>query len=114
MMKKIVDGLQVLTIAATLWTVILLFVAQPSLTGDPVLDHGARIFAARCSGCHGGAGQGLNGPPLAGRMVERFPDPADQATVIVEGRRGMPAFGTRLSADELAAVVEFTRTRLGT
>jgi mono/diheme cytochrome c family protein len=47
-------------------------------------------------------------------MVERFPDPADQAAVIVEGRRGMPAFGTRLSADELAAVVEFTRTRLGT
>jgi mono/diheme cytochrome c family protein len=25
----------------------------------------------------------------------------------------MPAFGSRLTADELAAVVEFTRTRLG-
>ncbi|MGH8925983.1 MAG: c-type cytochrome [Acidimicrobiia bacterium] len=111
--KKIVDLLQVLTISATAWTVVLLFLAQPPVTGDPVQDDGARIYAARCSGCHGGAGQGLNGPPLAGRMVERFPDGADQAAVVANGRNGMPAFGSRLSPEELAAVVEFTRSRLG-
>jgi mono/diheme cytochrome c family protein len=113
-LQKIVDVLQLLTIGATVWTVALLFTAQPPLTGDPVQDVGARIFAARCSGCHGGAGQGLTGPPLAGLMRDRFPDPDDQAAVVANGRNGMPAFGTRLSAEELAAVVEFTRSRLGT
>ncbi|HEX2420684.1 MAG TPA: cytochrome c [Acidimicrobiia bacterium] len=113
-LKRIVDVLQLLTLAATVWTLTLLFVSQPSMTGDPVQDLGARIYAARCSGCHGGSGQGLTGPPLAGQMVERFPDPADQAAVIARGRAGMPAFGGRLSAEELAAVVEFTRSSLGT
>ena len=113
-LKRIVDFLQLLTLAATAWTVALLFVSQPSMTGDPVQDVGARIYAARCSGCHGGAGQGLTGPRLAGQMVERYPNPADQAAVIARGRAGMPAFGSRLSPEELAAVVEFTRSGLGT
>ena len=113
-LQRIVDVLQLLTIGATVWTVALLFTAEPPLTGDPVQDVGARMFSARCSGCHGGAGQGLTGPPLAGLMRDRFPDPDDQAAVVANGRNGMPAFGTRLSAEELAAVVEFTRSRLGT
>ena len=113
-LKRIVDGLQLLTLAATIWTLALLFVSQPSMTGDPVRDLGSRIYAARCSGCHGGSGQGLTGPRLAGQMVDRFPNPADQVAVIAHGRAGMPAFGGRLSAEELAAVVEFTRFSLGT
>lgn len=111
--KKLVDALQVLALAAAAWTVFLLFTAQPPVSGDPVQDDGARIYAARCSGCHGAQGQGLSGPQLAGTVVERFPDPADQAAVIANGRDGMPAFGSRLTAEELNAVVEFTRTRLG-
>jgi mono/diheme cytochrome c family protein len=113
-LKMLVDGLQVFALAAAAWTVFLLFTAQPPVSGDPVQDDGARIFAARCSGCHGAQGQGLSGPQLAGMVVERFPDPADQAAVIASGRNGMPAFGSRLTAEELNAVVEFTRTRLGT
>ncbi len=84
-----------------------------SLLGCPVHDDGARIFAARCSGCHGAQGQGLSGPQLAGRVVERFPDPAAEAAIIANGGNGMPAFGSRLTAEELNAVVEFTRTRAG-
>ncbi|MGH8957714.1 MAG: c-type cytochrome [Acidimicrobiia bacterium] len=112
-LKRLVDGLQLLTLGATVWTVALLFTAEPSFTGDPIQDVGSRIYAARCSGCHGGAGQGLTGPRLAEQMVERYPDPADQAAVVASGRNGMPAFGTRLSPEELAAVVEFTRSGLG-
>lgn len=112
-LKEAVDWLQVLTIGAVVWTVALLFTAQRPMTGDPVQDDGARIYAASCSGCHGPQGQGLSGPPLARRLVERFPDPADQAVVITNGRNGMPAFGSRLTPEELQAVVEFTRSRLG-
>jgi mono/diheme cytochrome c family protein len=110
--KKLVNALEVFALAAAAWTVFLLFTAQPPVSGDPVQDDGARIFAARCSGCHGARGQGLSGPQLAGAVVDRFPDPADQAAVIADGRDGMPAFGSRLTVEELNAVVEFTRTRL--
>lgn len=112
-MKRLVDVVQAVAAAATVWTVFLLFTAQPPVTGDPVQDDGARIYAARCSGCHGGAGQGLSAPALAGRVAQVYPDVNDQIAVVVDGRRGMPAFGARLSAAELEAVVEFTRTRLG-
>ncbi len=111
-LKKLVNGLQVVALLATAWTGFLLFTAQPPVSGDPVQNDGARIFAARCSGCHGAQGQGLSGPQLAG-VAERFPDPADQGAVVAEGRNGMPAFGSRLTPAELEAVVEFTRTRLG-
>jgi mono/diheme cytochrome c family protein len=109
----VVDAVQVLAVIATAWTLVLLSIAEAPVTGDPLVDVGARIFAARCSSCHGGKGQGLSGPQLAGRLVEVFPDPADQAAVVANGRDQMPAFGSRLTEEELAAVVEFTRTRLG-
>ncbi|MGQ0849311.1 MAG: c-type cytochrome [Actinomycetota bacterium] len=113
-MKRFVDFVQLVAVLATVWTVYLLFSAQPPVTGDPVTDDGARIYAARCSSCHGGKGEGLRGPVLAGRVVEKFVDPAEQIAVVTNGRDGMPAFGRRLTPAEIEAVVEFTRTRLGT
>ena len=41
-----------------------------------------------------------------------YPDPADQIAVVTNGRGGMPAFGEKLSEEEIAAVVEYTRTVL--
>lgn len=112
-MKRLVDLVQLIAALATIWTVVLLFTARAPVTGDPITDDGARLFAARCSSCHGGKGQGLRGPQLAGRMVEKYPNIEDQTAVVANGRNGMPAFGQRLTSDELRAVVEFTRTRLG-
>jgi mono/diheme cytochrome c family protein len=74
----------------------------------------AAIFGESCAGCHGGDGSGGLGPPLlSARMLERFEDPADQVLVVTAGRGNMPAFGERLSAEEIEAVVEYTRTALG-
>jgi mono/diheme cytochrome c family protein len=74
---------------------------------------GALIFGERCAGCHGGDGSGGIGPRLAGgRVVAVYPDPADEIAVVTNGRGGMPAFGERLSAAEIAAVVDYTRTVL--
>jgi mono/diheme cytochrome c family protein len=76
------------------------------------IDGGA-VYQQRCAGCHGGDGSGGIGPRLAGgRVVAQFPDPAAQVAVVTNGRRGMPAFAPRLTAEEIAAVVEYTRTVL--
>ena len=48
--------------------------------------------------------------PVASSPI--FPDPQDQIAVVTHGRGGMPAFGERLSPEEIAAVVDYTRTVL--
>jgi len=75
---------------------------------------GAAIYAERCATCHADDGGGGIGPALAdGRMVERFPDAADQVAIVTRGQGQMPSFSERgLTAEEIAAVVEFTRTSL--
>lgn len=50
---------------------------------------------------------------MAGHVVEKYPNIQDQLAIVANGRDGMPAFGQRLTPEELMAVVEFTRTRLG-
>lgn len=77
---------------------------------DPVLVQGERVFAEQCARCHGASGQGGLGDRIdGGRTVERFPDPADQADFVRQGRKGMPPFEDRLSDDEIEAVVRYTR-----
>lgn len=93
---------------------------------DPVLAEGADIYAAQCSGCHGGSGQGGTGRPL-NDLLETFPDPADHiawvtngspAPGIVYGANGhvsqdgwpaMPGFSNALSEEEILAVVRYER-----
>jgi len=74
---------------------------------------GAAIYAANCAVCHGSSGEGGVGPQLAGTVVAKFPDAADQVIVVTDGRSGMPAFGGNLTEAEIAEVVEYTRTDLG-
>jgi mono/diheme cytochrome c family protein len=102
-------------------TVVLLFTNEPEAPppGAAVVDaygqtiDGAAIFRDNCATCHGGDGSGGIGPRLAGgRVVAVYPDPADQIAVVTNGRAGMPAFGAKLTDDEIAAVVEYTRTVL--
>jgi len=71
---------------------------------------GAAVYADRCASCHGGDGGGGLGPQLSeGRVVENFPDVADQIALVTDGQGGMPAFGSRLTPEEIEAVVDFTR-----
>ncbi len=76
------------------------------------IDGGA-LYQQRCAGCHGGDGSGGIGPRLAGgRVIDKYPQPEDQAAVVSGGRGGMPSFAARLTPDEIAAVVDYTRTVL--
>ena len=87
---------------------------QAAVAADP----GAALYATHCASCHGasGRGDGPGAPPMA--RVSSFADPAVQARsdaeltqVIVAGRGGfMPAFGERIPAGGIAAIVQHLRT----
>ena len=121
MLRKFVAGFEMAALLAVAVFIGMLFLNSP--TAPPAtpaaaieaaggIDGGA-VYGKNCAGCHGGDGSGGIGPRLAGKVVVKYPDPAAQVAVVTSGRRGMPAFETRLTAEEIAAVVEYTRTVLG-
>lgn len=121
MLKRVVDVAEVLALLAAAFTVVMLFAASGGDGGSPSGGEGSggeaadgeATYVSSCAGCHGAGGQGGLGPQLAdGAVVAAFPDEADQVEVVAEGRGGMPGFGDRLSPEQVAAVVAFTREDL--
>ena len=75
--------------------------------------NGQSVYINNCATCHGSKGEGGIGPKLGGGAVaSRFPNVSDEILVVTSGRDGMPAWSGRLTADEIKAVVEYTRTGL--
>jgi cytochrome c551 len=117
-LKRVAQVMEVVALAAVVVFVVALFVNEPSSpsaragasAGTP---DGAAIFAARCASCHGADGGGGSGPQLSeGHVVAAYPDAADEIAIVTDGRDGMPAWESRLTPEEIAAVVEYTRTGL--
>jgi mono/diheme cytochrome c family protein len=52
------------------------------------------------------------GPTLAGVVVQRYPNIADQVAVVTNGRGSMPSFASSLTPAQITAVVEYTCTGL--
>lgn len=87
---------------------------------------GAEVYTQRCATCHGseGAGKGSAFPPLAGSewVTEEKNTPI---RVVLHGLQGsiqvsdrsysglMPAFGTRLSDEEIAQLLTYVRSSWG-
>jgi len=119
-LRAVLAVVEVFAAIAAVATVVLLFANEPAAPpaaappedgAEPVARDGAAVFGDECAACHGTDGAGGVGPTLSGgAVVAAFPDAADQTTVVVEGRGGMPSFGDRLSEAEIAAVVEYTRS----
>lgn len=65
----------------------------------------AAIYSDRCARCHGADRSGKNGPALLPEQLTG--DPAVYQSTIINGRGSMPGWGSRLSADEINALVEF-------
>jgi mono/diheme cytochrome c family protein len=115
MFKRGVVVVELLALVAAAGFVIALFVYDPGDGGggrdEPTT--GPEIFAASCAGCHGADGGGGAGPQLSdGAVVEAYPDPAAEVAVVTDGTGTMPAFGDDLTPEQIAAVVEYTRTGL--
>ncbi len=78
------------------------------------MSNGKRLFTwFNCTGCHGQGGGG-SGPPLMDRDWIYGHDVASIAQSIVEGRpNGMPAFGGKLSNDQVLALAAYVRSLAG-
>ena len=84
------------------------------LPHDELISKGTEIYASNCATCHMADGAGIPGafPPLKGSPVVNG-DINAQATLVLNGKNAMPAFGKQLSATELASVITYTRNALG-
>jgi mono/diheme cytochrome c family protein len=107
-------------------SVALLLLSLPAYAqgaGDPVFSPGYRfiektgeqLFTNVCRACHMSDGRGATGagtyPSLAGDsnlVSSGYP-----VGIVVNGQRGMPAFGEVMSDDQVAAVVNYVRTHFG-
>jgi mono/diheme cytochrome c family protein len=90
--------------------------SPPLSTGFRFIEKsGEDLFVNVCRGCHMADGRGAAGagtyPSLAGnRNLEASGYPV---TAVVNGQRGMPAFGAMMSDEQVAAVVNYLRTHFG-
>ena len=78
---------------------------DPGTGEEAAVIDAASLFSMRCSGCHGAERQGANGPALLPGVLTK--DPAAYVNTITNGSGPMPAWGSRLSEDEINALVEF-------
>src|SRR4051812_11994432 len=128
MFRKVVNVVEVLALLAAVFVVVMLLVAEPEHSPGAAKGAagaaynpetgarpagGAEIYVTHCAGCHGSDGGGGTGPRLAGKVSDDFPDVDDQVAFVKKGKDGMPSFRTSLSAADLRAVVEYTRSGLG-
>ncbi len=84
--------------------------AEARQTLPTALIDAQELYTEHCADCHGNDGSGGVGTRLAGVVVPRYPDPADQSAVVAEGRNTMPAFAKVLTPAEIAAITLYTRT----
>lgn len=65
----------------------------------------AALYSANCSNCHGADRAGGNAPPLLpGSLTKEF---SAYVSIVTDGSGPMPAWGSKLSMEEINALVEF-------
>ncbi len=99
---------------------------QTTLALAGYMKHGAKIYSAKCGGCHqaNGLGDGANYPPLV-KSQWVTGEPRLTAMIILNGVKGaievdgkvwngqMPAQGAGLSAKDLAGLMTYLRNSFG-
>ncbi len=102
-------------LARTLAFAIFLGAAASLGFGQPPNNTAASTYKTNCASCHGQDGRGtsvgrsLHAADFHSAQVQQQSD-AQLAAVVAEGRGNMPAFGTRLSKDQIEALVKYIRT----
>jgi cytochrome c oxidase subunit II len=78
----------------------------PDTGEEELVRMGEQVYADRCAGCH--LPDGLGEPPLdANPFVTGDPHPV--IAIVLHGNGDMPAFGERLTDEEVAGVVTYIR-----
>src|SRR5262245_42030055 len=76
---------------------------------------GETLYRSICAGCHMPEGQGARGagayPALA--RNEKLAAAGYPVTLVVRGQKAMPAFGSQLNDEQVAAVVNYVRSHFG-
>jgi cytochrome c oxidase cbb3-type subunit 3 len=90
-------------------------IENPYADSSDALTQGRQLYQSlNCAGCHGGAGGGGIGPPLADEKWIYGGSEANIYATILQGRpNGMPAFGPRLSGEAVWKLAAYVRS-LGT
>lgn len=90
--------------------VLVLAAALPALAAD-----GPALFKQTCAPCHGikgdadtPAGKSLGAKDLGSEPVQKLTD-TEIAAIITKGRNKMPSFGSRLSTDDVKALIAVVR-----
>jgi len=80
-----------------------------------LIDKGKTVYWHYCAECHQADGSGYSHlyPRLAGDPIVTLHDPTPLIVTVVYGMETMPAFGQRLSTDEIAAVLSYIRNAWG-
>lgn len=79
------------------------------------MQSGEQVYRQVCQACHMADGKGATGaatfPALAGNV--RLSAAAYPITMVLNGRGAMPALGSSLKPEQVAAVVGYVRTHFG-
>jgi mono/diheme cytochrome c family protein len=80
------------------------------LSDVQLISMGAQVYREYCASCHQANGEGnATYPPLNNNPVITSDDPAPAIALVLHGRGQMPAFQEILSAEQIAAVLSYTR-----
>lgn len=80
---------------------------QPTASTDT-----AKIFSDKCALCHGADGKGVTKgtPDFTNAEWQKKETDAEFAKKIKDGKKPMPAFGNKLSEEQINALVQYVRT----
>lgn len=101
--------------ARTLAILILLSTTASSGFGQPANNSAAGLYETNCVACHAQDGRGsavgksLHAADFHSAQIQQQSD-SQLAGVISAGRGNMPAFGTRLTNDQIDALVAYIRS----
>jgi cytochrome c6 len=93
---------------------ILVMAAMAAMSLSAFAADGAEVYKSKCASCHGADGAGAMAKKLGSRDLNspefQKSSDADITAVTEKGKGKMPAYGGKLSAEEIAAVVKYVRT----
>jgi len=82
--------------------------AQPAIAADNAI--GAKVFNANCAACHMGGGNVVSAAKnLKAEALKQFSMDSTDAIIaqVTKGKNAMPAFGARLTDDQIQAVAAY-------